>query len=1276
MAERRRQQGGGASRYATGAGHRGGSAGESLEAEQLFDEYGNPITAPPEQQAAETERLGREQREQQAQREQQRESIELSAGISDSINARVKGLLGGREAVRKLRDLGDDNEQYADFYEKNRPAFERLLQMDLQGTYQALVLNAENRKKLYKELVDQNIISKQDLKALQGVISPQPYLQYIRNLGRRAAREGAEALTPDDQESLSRVEQPQMAALLARLKSENKINDQEESRLLALGPKTPEQIDAARAQIVENLKAHDAAAHTSYHASWLRFNENEAKIAAEFDKYIEQYNTLVQGLVEQIQREFDQAEQNRLKDERIRALSRDTGLLIRKGQVLWGVGIRNTTAEAEKNHLIEINDIVFAGVQKDPELHEDFQILLPTLEPIVHFTSTQPDGSPEEIQMSASQFEKWLVDNRVTEKFDSPEDLADELGVVDFIKPGQSFNYQDPEKTPPAPAEGETGLSPAVHPDQCSTVTIVKIEDGKVYLDHPVALDGPGATPAAAAGGGGGRRSAELDFGEFARWYRKYSVVPETNEMAELENLLGQHHQKLIKEMGWPADHGEPISLEKGPFPQYLVSAYRPEIPPVAVRGVNGDKIETDQGDSLTPYQFFRGVREHGLTRPTPAQLAELQQAAAAKKDAPAAAKLAAIAAQPNNPQDSADAKASLGKPGKSKGFWERVKEFWGNTQVLSLMEAYEVFIKAPKERIKEWMKDKSERRQYAVGKEFYKNFPKFGGLNHLSNSYEDKLNGKNATDVKNTEEFFDKNCTVKDVFEVLYEDPNRKVLLEPLNKNTLKACLQFLSKKGQLRWEDDPKLWAALNKFLAGAVYPEKHHRELGPSFPVVAGDMDVTKRAAVDIFDQCQALIDHGWGTGTYEQIFGNNEREYQNQKKDIAEKIHAKYEYRGGIKVALKKMLHDWESGIPVKQAEFDGLLSEAAAKMEIDLDQAVFLLVSAFSMKNEKTGQTLLSSSRLNAFIPYLRRHQMFFFFADNHEIIDEHGNKVKTKFNYDLFAQVYQDVISKDIAASGRSDYEKFSVGQNTRDWIMTRMLTDKVVKSKMDENAGSADIDVNGYQFVGPIIKQANLDRVISKSHNSLQKPEVLKNMYAGYNEQLKVKARLLSPGASGQIDESRTEEFMDMVYGFIYFNNVLKNRIKRNQYYMRMDEAAFDTVPQADKKKQRRTTLVYCHETERFMANFVDGMTGLLNKMAEESSSGEEKNKLSAEAAKLAALNRSMMHDSTSVLNDNEEEEYRNAVRRNIKLLSAKKPAELAGLAQSSSRVMQGMFD
>ncbi len=1271
MARRAPQPG----RRSGGTGRRSGQGID--EASVLYDEEGNPINEDQGQPSSEQLRQAEQQAQREQQREQQqRESIELSAGISDSINARVKGLLGGREAVRKLRDLGDDNEQYADFYEKNRPAFERLLQMDLQGTYQALVLNAENRKKLYKELVEQNVIGKQDLKALQGVISPQPYLQYVRNLGRRAAREGAEALTPDDQESLSRAEQPQMAALLARLKSENKINDQEESRLLALGPKTPEQVDAARAQIVEMLKAHDAAAHTSYHASWLRFNENEAKIAAEFDKYIEQYNTLVQGLVEQIQREFDQAEQNRLKDERLRALSRDTGLPIRKGQVLWGVGIRNTTAEAEKNHRIEINDIVFAGVEKDPELHEDFQILLPTLEPIVHFTSTQPDGSPEEIQMSASQFEKWLVDNRVTEKFDSREDLESELGVVDFIKPGQSFNYQDPEKTPPAPAEGEAGLYPTVHPDQCTTVTIVKIEDGKVHLDHPVVLDGPGATPTAAAGGGGARRSAELDFGEFARWYRKYSVVPETNEMAELENLLGQHHQKLIKEMGWPADHGEPISLEKGPFPQYLVSAYRPEIPPVAVRGVNGDKIETDQGDSLTPYQFFRGVREHGLTRPTPAQLAELQQAAAAKKDAPAAAKLAAIAAQPNNPQDSADAKASLGKPGKSKGFWERVKEFWGNTQVLSLMEAYEVFIKAPKERIKEWMKDKSERRQYAVGKEFYKNFPKFGGLNHLSNSYEDKLNGKNATDVKNTEEFFDKNCTVKDVFEVLYEDPNRKVLLEPLNKNTLKACLQFLSKKGQLRWEDDPKLWAALNKFLAGAVYPEKHHRELGPSFPVVAGDMDVTKRAAVDIFDQCQALIDHGWGTGTYEQIFGNNEREYQNQKKDIAEKIHAKYEYRGGIKVALKKMLHDWESGIPVKQAEFDGLLSEAAAKMEIDLDQAVFLLVSAFSMKNEKTGQTLLSSSRLNAFIPYLRRHQMFFFFADNHEIIDEHGNKVKTKFNYDLFAQVYQDVISKDIAASGRSDYEKFSVGQNTRDWIMTRMLTDKVVKSKMDENAGSADIDVNGYQFVGPIIKQANLDRVISKSHNSLQKPEVLKNMYAGYNEQLKVKARLLSPGASGQIDESRTEEFMDMVYGFIYFNNVLKNRIKRNQYYMRMDEAAFDTVPQADKKKQRRTTLVYCHETERFMANFVDGMTGLLNKMAEESSSGEEKNKLSAEAAKLAALNRSMMHDSTSVLNDNEEEEYRNAVRRNIKLLSAKKPAELAGLAQSSSRVMQGMFD
>lgn len=1244
------------------AGRRGRRSGQGLDddASLLYDQEGNLVSGLQEQPTPEQLRQA-ELAERQRQTEQ-RESIELSASISDRINARVKGLLGGKEAVRKIQALGGENEHYANFYQQNQESFDKILRMDLQGTYQALRVNAENRDRLYKELVDKNILAKAQLKTLQGIISPQPYLQYVRNLGQRQARNGAVALTPDDLENLSRADQSQLAPLVTRLKGENKLNGQEESRLLALGPKSPEQLEAARNQIIDLLRAHDAAAHTSYHASWLRYNENEQKLAADFDQYLEQYNTLVKGLVEQIQEQFDQAEQKKIREDRTRALTRETGLPIRAGQVLWGLEIVDGAAGTEHNHRLQITDITFASAEQDPTLHEDFQLLLPSLEPVIHFTSTQAGGQAEEMEMSATQFRKFLLDNRVVEKFSDQQEMEKELGIVDFVKPGQAFNYLDPAKARSNPAssagEGELPVSPG--PEQYSTVTIEKIENGKIYLDHPVLLDAatPGTTVTAA------RSSSELDYGEFARWYRKHSAVPETSEIEQLDNLLEQHHQKLINEMKWGDDHGAPISIGTGPFPQYLVSAYRPdEIPPITIRGVNDGKIELDQGSSLTPYQFYRGVLEHGLTRPTPSQLAELQQAAEAKKDQKTADKMAAIAADPHNPPDASSGQAKLGKPGKRKGIWDRIKEFWGNTQVLSLIEIYELFIKAPKERIQAWMKDKSERRQYAVGKEFYKNFPKFGGLNDLSTVYEDKLNGKFAADVKEAEEIFEKNKKPAEVFKILYEAPNKAVL---------KASLQFLSKKGQLRWEDDQKLWSILNKHLGGAYYPEKYHHDLGSkTYPVVVGDMTVKQKApTLDIFDQCRIVIDNAWGTGTFDALNGTNEREYQTKKEATGKDMH-KYEYMsGGIGTMLKKMLYDWENGVDVKQAEFDGLLSEAIDRTEVSAEQAFLLLVSAFSVKNPKqNNRTLLSYSRLNPYVGKLSKHQLFFYFASNYPELDENGKVImttdekgqpvpkKAKFNFARFDKVFNEVVKKDIeekkSSLGQDSLDKYTAGKNTIDWIQREVLANKLIKDKMAEKAGSADIDTMYYQYLGPLIRQENLHRVIGRSWNSLGKPEVVKNMYAGYNNQLGIKARLLNSFSDPAENETRAQEFADMVNGFVYFNNVLRNRIEKRQSYIRMTDAMFESSPLADKK---RKTIEFCSEAEQFAADLADQVADL---------TGD---------AQLKSLTATIMRSGAPSLDDKQEQTFRDLLQKRILELQKRRPADLANAARRASRVLKGI--
>ncbi len=1179
------------------------------------------------------------------------ESVEVTEQVSAEINRDVTALVQGLIGLKKIYAANDNNETMEAFLESNRETIENLLQFDVKTIYSALEKNAVKRNLLYKSLIEDKVISQKEKEQLLGIVSNGPFLQFIRKLGKASPRRPT-PLTQDEQDNLSNATIDTLPGLIQELQAANKITAAEGQKLISLGPKTDQQLSLARDQVLAKIKSYDLAARTSYADQYQKLNKKEQELTGQFDQYRQQFNDIVPKLVAEIQNAYDRMEEGKYKDQRVRELTRETGLPIKKGQILWARDVVNGRPGPEKNTRLEIKDITFGGTELDASLPPGSQVLQPSSEPFVTFTAQAGAGAaPEEYKLSASSFNKWLVDNQVTEKFETMESLEESLGLKDIIKPGQSFSYLDPDKAGARPLDGADAA--ANNNNDFNTVSIIMVENGQIYLNHPVRIN-------TNLNGGSGQvaaRTAKMDFGEFARWYRKFVAAPEVVDLEKLDHILEQHHQKLLAQMGWPEDHGAPISLSKGEFPLYLISAYfGNQFPPIAVSGVEDGLIKFESGETLSPADFLRLVNENGLTRPSAGQLQELQAEATGKRDKAQMAKLDQIAAQKNLAPDSHSVKPSghkeSGKTSTSMGFWPRIKEFWDNTHILSLMEMYHLFWKAPVERVKEWLKDKSERREYAVGKHFFKGFPDYGGLSDLSKTYEDKLTGKFAEDVKKTEEFFDKNYTSKQVFEALYTAPNKAVL---------RAGLQYLTKRGLLRWEDDKRLWNILNTHLKGFTYPEKFHQKLGKNYVAIAGDEAPKKLAGnLDIYDQCRAMIDGQWGTGTYDGLNSTNEREYQNKKKETQDKIHQEYEYRGGIGNALKQMLYDWEQGVDVKQAEFDGLLSQATLLTEISAEQAMFILVSAFSIKN-KNGQTIIGNSKLNSYIPYLTKHQMFFYFTQNFPVLDEQGNPVmeadgispkKKKFDWPQFTKVYNNVMKKDIEASGKSDYSKFTAGKNTLSWIAREVLTHKLVKDKMQEKAGNPDIDIMYYHLLGPLIKEENLDKVIGKSFHSLQKPEAIKNMYAGYNFQLGIKAGLLNTGETEEDKATRAEEFSDLVYGFIYFNNILQFRIKKDQNYMRMDRTMFASRPLADKK---RTTLQFCSEIEDFMADFIGGVASL---------AGDEK---------LMGLHRAITANP-SVLTDNMEKEYRMLLREDMVKLAKEKPDEFAKLARNCAGVLTGL--
>jgi hypothetical protein len=159
--------------------------------------------------------------------------------------------------------------------------------------------------------------------------------------------------------------------------------------------------------------------------------------------------------------------------------------------------------------------------------------------------------------------------------------------------------------------------------------------------------------------------------------------------------------------------------------------------------------------------------------------------------------------------------------------------------------------------------------------------------------------------------------------------------------------------------------------------------------------------------------------------------------------------------------------------------------------------------------------------------------------------------------------------------------------------------------------------------------------------------------MYAGYNNQLGIKARLLNSFSDPAENETRAQEFADMVNGFIYFNNVLRNRIEKRQSYIHMTDAMFESSPLADKK---RKTIEFCSEAEQFAADLADQVADL---------TGD---------AQLKSLTATIMRSGAPSLDDKQEQTFRDLLQKRILELQKSRPADLANAARQASRVLKGI--
>ncbi len=1202
------------------------------------------------------ELLNEEDTEEQSLLEQENlpfESIKLTENNAKEINQKIHYLLSSlKEFKKSFQKAQKSYPNFDSFYEANKDDFQGLLNYQLDKLYEESTRYFDKYQKLLEQLSSQEVITLAEKAIFTGQDQKVEYQKIVKSiLSKNEDNKDLTKLTEEDVNQLNNTETENYQDLLNRLSTENKLKTSQINTLKSAFPKTVEDIGHEKEQILTKISRYDATNSTDYLKNLNELDKRIKLLDQELNNYINRYNQFVEKLITQIATVAEDEENKQLRKEALEKTSKQLGLPLKKGTVFYMADPNQYQVDPNqnlpKNIKVEIVDITHSAEEIIYDGPSQYKRKIPSLEPVLVLKLTSPSNEVITYNLSASRFARWAEENDLSLAFENEEQLASHLGINGFLKAGQTFEYELPYKITDDSSKKLT-----------KTVKIERIENGVIYLDQEVALD---YKPKSKRSLNNTSFTSKLTLSEFHKWYNKFKTVPDFKSLEELDNALEQQHQILCEEKGWSKDEVKPMKFTNAKFPFPIISADKPmELPVLYIKEANPNKITFTDNNYLTPNQFYRLVRDQNLTNPNEKQLKELKEQAEKEKNKNKVKEMdQALKVVSPATTDNEEKEHKFTKPGY-------FQNLWNNTNFLSLMEMYGLFFKAPKEKIANWLKDRSETKEAIVGSQFYKGFPKFGGLNSLSDDYAGKLGSKVVKEVKDLQEFLENNHSSSEIRDILYETAEMSNTAEA--SKTFQAAMAILIKKGGLRWEDDPKLIAAVNRLnSSGEIkYPDKFKDTLKDVVVVVGDKSAMDKEPTLSIFDQYRAIIDGLYGAGMFDTWSGQNESEYIKQREEAGKNMRSKYEFlQGGINKQLKKMLYDWENDRDVNAAEFEGLLVSAIKELEVNMEQGMLFLISAFSVKN-KNGQTLLPFSRLNHFVSDLRNLQVYSYFAAAHNILDENGNPVmiqdskgniipKTgKFGLNNFKELFNRVVQQDINASEKRDLEKYTAGKNTINWIQSEVLTSPTLKRQATNKAGNPDLDPNLYHYLGPLVWQENdLDKILSTRFGSSAKLDTVKNMYVGYNNQLILRANKLETGSNKEANLELAKDFGQMVYSFIYFNNIVRSRIKNKAFYLRLGEAQLDDKPNVDKKRSVRA---FALETEQFIREIAQDIINL---------SGNKK---------LASIVGEVLVTGETEIDSNKEKLFREELLLTINKLAETKPQQLASLMKNRRSSLTGM--
>jgi hypothetical protein len=428
------------------------------------------------------------------------------------------------------------------------------------------------------------------------------------------------------------------------------------------------------------------------------------------------------------------------------------------------------------------------------------------------------------------------------------------------------------------------------------------------------------------------REQKVLSFGEFAKWYIKNLVEKPITSIEDLRAKLAKLNEErnaYYKEPdGTPRSSEQYPPIEVTPGEVLMFGAIPASV--FVIENVTDDEIELDNGSKYKYSSFYRWVKENEVEKKTPeteahkttALITDPQEREAAFQEEMEKASRELEDRKRKGQEPPEDFVYANDEEGATPSA-SYLKKLWAETYFMrpdDLWEMGKIFVDY-------WKRRYGRKQKTRIGTLGENAFPGLYGSEYKR--------VKQASENEHVNNF-------KESYSNFGVDELKNKMYATKDKDELKAVIEVLAEKGQIKWEDK-KMWETFNRIAQGSPCWVREKTYL----------------------DDIEKIVDSFWGRDSFREYRNKNDSSYNSVREafqDNAKRLENDPQKNGGLRGALKSLMFKHLRGDYVNPAEYESYLYFAIKAGKLSFENKLYFLIMGLGAVGP-SGMPLLSIDRV-------------------------------------------------------------------------------------------------------------------------------------------------------------------------------------------------------------------------------------------------------------------------------------------------------------------------